>query len=102
MGPELIANRPYFVGSRTSGVDGSSEGGRLSTMRLPSTLVLYSVPLLDSIRRSGYRGKINAEPALVGGAWVLKVTYEGDSPPEVPERWHGHRVVLEEQKPADG
>jgi hypothetical protein len=83
-------------------VDGSSEGGRLSTMRLPSTLVLYSVPLLQSIRQSGYRGKVNAEPALVDGAWVLKVTYEGERPPEVPERWHGHRVVLEEQKPADG
>ena len=102
MGPELIANRPYFVGSRTSGVDGSSEGGRLSTMRLPYTLVLYSVPLLRSIRRSGYRGKVNAEPALVEGAWVLKVTYEGEGPPPVPERWHGHRVVVEEQRPADG
>jgi hypothetical protein len=98
----LISNRPYFVGSRTSGVDGSSEGGRLSTIRLPSTLVLYSVPLLQTIRGSGYRGKVNAEPALVDGAWVLKVTYEGDQPPEAPERWHGHRVVLERQKPADG
>jgi hypothetical protein len=103
MGPELITNRPYFVGSRTSGVDGSSEGGRLSTMRLPSTLVLYSVPLLQAIRRSGYKGKVNAEPALVDGAWVLKVVYEGDAPPSVPERWHGHRVVVEEApKPADG
>jgi hypothetical protein len=103
MGPELISNRPYFVGSRTSGVDGSSEGGRLSTTNLPSTLVLYSVPLLQSIRRSGYRGKVNAEPALDDGAWVLRVTYEGDDgPPSVPERWHGHRVVVEEQRPADG
>ena len=103
MGPELITNRPYFVGSRTSGVDGSSEGGRLSTMRLPSTLVLYSVPLLQTIRRSGYKGKVNAEPALVDGAWVLKVVYEGDAPPSAPERWHGHRVVVEEApKPADG
>ena len=95
-------NRPYFVGSRTSGVDGSSEGGRLSTVRLPSTLVLYSVPLLQAIRQSGYAGKVNAEPALVDGSWVLKVTYEGEQPPEVPERWHGHRVVLEPERPADG
>ena len=103
MGPELTSNRPYFVGSRTSGVDGSSEGGRLSTMRLPSTLVLYSVPLLQAIRRSGYPGKVNAEPALVDGQWVLKVTYEGgERPTEVPERWHGHRVVVEERRPADG
>src|SRR5262245_36169338 len=100
----MIANRPYFVGSRTSGVDGSSEGGRLSTMRLPSTLVLYSVPLLQKLRRDGYDGKVTAEPALVDGAWVLKVTWEGDRPPPVPEHWHGRRVALErhEPKPADG
>ena len=91
----MITNRPYFVGSRTSGVDGSSEGGRLSTTRLPSTLVLYSVPLLQAIRRAGYRGTLGAEPALVDGAWVLKVRYEGEPPPQVPERWHGHRVVVE-------
>src|SRR6266481_2565069 len=96
----VTTNRPYFVGSMTSGVDGSSEGGRLSTLRLPCTLVLYSVPLLAAIRRSGYKGKVNAEPALVDGAWVLKVTYEGEAPPQAPERWHGHRVVLEEVKPA--
>jgi hypothetical protein len=102
MGPELISNRPYFVGSRTSGVDGSSEGGRLSTVRLPSTLVLYSIPLLDAIRRAGYMGKVSAEPALGDGSWVLKVMYEGDQPPEVPSRWHGHRVVVEQQRPAHG
>jgi hypothetical protein len=94
-------NRPYFVASQTSGVDGASEGGRLSTIRLPSTLVLYSVPLLQAIKRDGYKGKLNAEPALVDGSWVIKVTYEGERPP-VPEHWHGHRVVLEELKPANG
>jgi hypothetical protein len=98
----LISNRPYFVGSLTSGVDGSSEGGRLSTIRLPSTLTLYSVPLIQAIRRAGYAGKLDAEPALVDGAWVLKVTYEGERPSGVPERWHGHRVVLEERKPGGG
>jgi hypothetical protein len=98
----LISNRPYFVGSLTSGVDGSSEGGRLSTTRLPSTLTLYSVPLIQAIKQAGHTGKLNAEPALVNGAWVLKVTYEGERPSNVPERWHGHRVMLEEQKPAGG
>ena len=102
MGPELITNRPYFVGSRTSGVDGSSEGGRLSTVRLPSTLVLYGVPLLQAIRRSGYAGKVDVEPALQDGSWVMKVTYEGAEPPEVAERWHGHRVVVERRAAADG
>jgi hypothetical protein len=97
----MITNYPRFVGSRTSGVDGSSEGGRLSTMRLPTVLVLYSVPLLESLRRRGYKGKLFAEPALVDGTWVLKVTYEGDDPPPVPERWHGHRVMVEKAAPAD-
>jgi hypothetical protein len=97
----MTTNYPRFVGSRTSGVDGSSEGGRLSTVRLSNVLVLYSVPLLDLLRRRGYKGKLTAEPALVDGAWVLKVTYEGETPPQVPERWHGHRVVVEEAPPAD-
>jgi hypothetical protein len=96
----LISNRPYFVASQTSGVDGSSEGGRLSTMRLPSALTLYSVPLLQAIKQSGYGGKLSAQPALEDGTWVLEVTYEGEEPPPVPERWHGHRVVVREQKPA--
>jgi len=45
---------------------------------------------------------VDAEPALVDGAWVLKVTYEGDGPPSVPALWHGHRVVVEPRKPSDG
>jgi len=95
-------NRPYFVGSQTSGVDGGSEGGRLSTTRLPATLVLYSVPLLQAIKRAGYQGKLNAEPALVDGSWVIKVIYEGERPSGVPALWQGHRVALEEREPADG
>ena len=95
-------DRPYFVASETSGVDGGSEGGRLSTLRLPATLVLYSVPLLQSIKRSGYQGKLNAEPALVDGSWVIKVTYEGEQPPQVPSSWQGHRVVVEEAPAANG
>jgi len=98
----MTLNRPYFVGSETSGVDGGSEGGRLSTLRLPATLVLYSVPLLQAIRRAGYQGKLNAEPALEDGSWVIKVIYEGEKPSGVQPLWQGHRVVLEERKPADG
>jgi hypothetical protein len=96
-----MTNYPRFVGSRTSGVDGSSEGGRLSTVRLPQVLVLYSVPLIQSLQSSGYKGKLAAEPALVEGVWALKVVYDGDEPPPVPERWHGHRVVVEEAPAAD-
>jgi hypothetical protein len=97
----MTTNYPRFVGSRTSGVDGSSEGGRLSTVRLPQVLVLYSVPLLQTLKNSGYKGKLAAEPALVDGVWVLKVIYEGDDPPPVPERWHGHGVVVEKAAPPD-
>ena len=85
---------PALVASMTSGVDGSSEGGRLSTTRLPYTLVVYAVPLISEVKRRGYKGKLSAEPALVEGAWVLKLVYDGDKPKDVPALWHGHRVVL--------
>lgn len=92
----MTLNQPYFVGSLTSGVDGGSEGGRLSTLRLPSVLQLYSVPLVQSIKRGGYKGTVTAEPAQADGIWVIKVLYQGDEPPAgVPELWQGHRVVVE-------
>lgn len=84
-----------------SGVDGSSEGGRISTMRLPATLVLYSVPLMQALRRRGYRGKLNAEPALTDHGWVIRLMYEGDEPPPAPPVWHGHRVIVEKAHPPD-
>ncbi len=83
------------LGSRTSGVDGSSEGGRISTIRLPQILVLYAVPLIDLIRSQGYKGKVEAEPVLVGGIWCIKLVFDGDPPPGIPERWYGHRVIVE-------
>jgi len=86
---------PALVASLTSGVDGSSEGGRLSTIRLSYTLVLYAVPLIEEIRRRGYKGKLSAEPALVDGGWVLKLVFDGDAPKDVPALWHGHHVVVE-------
>ena len=92
---EQEPNSPTLMSSRTSGHDGSSEGGRISTIRLPYTLVLYSVPLLNVIRGAGYRGKLSSEPAMVDGVPVLKVVYDGDKPAGVPKLWHGHRVVLE-------
>lgn len=94
----MEASNLGLVASPTSGVDGSSEGGRISTGRLPSTLVLYAVPLLREIRRRGYQGKLDVEPAQVDGTWSLRVAYEGDRPKGVPRRWHGHTVVLEKAK----
>ena len=89
------------LGSFTSGVDGSSEGGRINTHYLPYNLVLYAVPLLDEMRRRGYTARLNAEPAQVDGIWCLKLTYPyGEKPPKwVPERWHGHRVIVAKGPP---
>jgi hypothetical protein len=95
----MLPSEPALVASQTSGHDGSSEGGRISTMRLPSTLVLYSVPLINEIKRRGYKGKLTAEPVLIDGIWSLKLVYDGEKPLNVPDRWHGHRVVLEPAAP---
>ena len=87
------------LGSRTSGVDGSSEGGRINTIRLNQVLVLYGVPLLQELRGWGYQGKLDVEPALVDGTWCLRVRYDGEKPKDVPTLWHGHRVVVQKEKP---
>lgn len=94
-----MAQFPVTVGSPSSGVDGASEGGRQSTVRLPSTLVLYAVPLVAQLKREGYTGKLSVEPSLEPAGWAIKLIYEGDPPPDVPQRWHGHRVVVEPAPP---
>lgn len=95
----MLPGQPALVASRTSGVDGSSEGGRISTTRLPYTLVLYGVPLISEVRKSGYKGKLTAEPVQVEGTWCLKLIYDGERPRAVPERWHGHQVIVEAAPP---
>src|SRR5919201_5229263 len=88
------------LGSFTSGVDGSSEGGRINTTRLPYNLVLYGVPLLREMKRRGYTAKLDLEPVQMGGIWCLKLTYPYDQKaPKAPERWHGHRVIVEKGPP---
>ena len=87
------------LGSRTSGVDGSSEGGRINTIRLDQVLVLYGLPLVQELRANGYRGKVDVESALVDGTWCLKLRCEGERPKHVPQVWHGHRVIVEAVKP---
>jgi hypothetical protein len=89
----------HSLGSRTSGVDGSSEGGRINTINLPGALVLYGVPLLQSIQRKNPNTKLSVAPAQVDGIWCLELSYQGDEPAGVPERWHGHRVVLRKLEP---
>ncbi len=87
------------LGSRTSGVDGSSEGGRINTIDLPGALVIYGVSLVQALQARGVRSKMTAAPVKQDGRWTIELTYQGDAPKGVPERWHGHRVVLKEAPP---
>jgi hypothetical protein len=84
----------HALGSRTSGVDGSSEGGRINTINLPGALVLYGVALLQDLQRRGIKTKFAMAPVKVDGIWCLELSYTGDPPIGVPDHWHGHRVTL--------
>lgn len=86
-------------GSRTSGVDGSSEGGRINTIKLPGALVLYGVPLLQSLQRKNPKSKLSVAPVKVDGIWCLELGCQGDDPQGVPERWHGHSVIVKKIEP---
>lgn len=87
------------LGSRTSGVDGSSEGGRIDTINLPGALVIYGVALVQYLQSRGVKNRLSVAPALIDGAWCIELTYQGDPPAGVPERWHGHRAVLKASEP---
>lgn len=89
----------HSFGSRTSGVDGSSEGGRINTINLPGTLVLYGVALLQTLQRSNPKTKLSVAPIQEGGIWALQLSYEGEEPNGVPTLWHGHRVALHKVEP---
>jgi hypothetical protein len=83
----------HALGSRTSGVDGSSEGGRINTISLPGALVLYGVALVQFLQRRNPKTKLSVAPVQVDGIWSLELTYAGDAPTGVPDHWHGHRVI---------
>lgn len=87
------------LGSRTSGVDGSSEGGRINTTDLPAALVIYGVALVQRLQARGVKSKLAVEPVRVDGGWALELTYQGDAPAGVPDHWHGHRVILKAAEP---
>ena len=89
----------HALGSRTSGVDGSSEGGRINTINLPGALVLYGVALVQQLQRRNPKTKLTVAPAQVEGTWCLELTYTGDAPTGVPGHWHGHRVVIKAAEP---
>ena len=89
----------HSLGSRTSGVDGSSEGGRINTINIPGALVIYGVALLQSLQPRNPKTKLSVAPVQVDGIWCLELTYQGDEPAGVPERWHHHRVTLKKTEP---
>jgi len=88
-----------LLNSRTSGVDGSSEGGRINTERLSNTLALFGTALSDEIRARGYSGKVTVRADLVDGIPVLVATFPGDPPADVPKLWVGRRVIIEKEPP---
>jgi hypothetical protein len=89
----------HSFGSRTSGVDGSSEGGRINTINLPGALVVYGVALLQSLQRRNPKAKLSVAPVQVDGVWCLELAHEGDEPAGAPSQWHGHRVILKKVEP---
>ena len=89
----------HALGSRTSGVDGSSEGGRINTNSLPGALVLYGVALVQELQRRGLKTKLSMAPVQIDGIWCLELSYTGDPPSGVPDHWHGHRVTLRQLEP---
>ena len=50
------------LGSRTSGVDGSSEGGRINTISLPGALVIYGVALVQYLQSKGVKSRLTLPP----------------------------------------
>lgn len=89
----------HSFGSRTSGVDGSSEGGRISTIDLPGVLVIYGVALVQALQRKNPKSKLSVAPVQDGGIWTLQLSYQGADPAGVPETWNGHRVTVKKLEP---
>ena len=87
------------LGSRTSGVDGSSEGGRINTINVPGTLVLYGVALVQELQHENPKSKLSVQPLLVDGMWRLELSWQGEEPNGVPQLWHGHRVITKKIEP---
>ena len=87
------------LNSRTSGVDGSSEGGRINTELLANTLALYAAALVDELKVRGYKGKVSVHADMRDGIPLLVATFPDDPPRLVPARWHGRRVIVEKEPP---
>jgi len=84
----------------TSGVDGSSEGGRINTELLANTLALYATALVDELKARGYSGRATVRADFRDGIPVLVATFPDDPPSFVPRLWHGRGVIVEKEPPA--
>ncbi len=71
----------------------------MNTNNLPGSLVLYGVALMQVLQSRGVRSKLSVAPVQEDGMWCLELTYQGDLPAGVPERWHGHRVIVKAAPP---
>jgi hypothetical protein len=89
----------HSLGSSTSGVDGSSEGGRINTINIPGALVIYGVALVQSLQRHSPKTRLGVAPVQVDGTWCLELSYQGDEPSGAPAQWHGHKVLLKKIEP---
>ena len=89
----------HAFGSRTSGVDGSSEGGRINTINVPGGLLVKSVPLVQALQRKNPKAKLTAAPVQVDGTWCIEIAYTGDELSGVPQLWCGRRVLLKKNEP---
>ena len=87
------------LNSRTSGVDGSSEGGRINTELLANTLALYATALVDELKHRGYAGRVTVRADLRDGIPVLVATFPDDPPKFMPKLWAGRRVIVEKDPP---
>src|SRR6266571_1190243 len=89
----------HSLGSSTSGVDGSSEGGRINTINIPGALVIYGVALVQSLQRRNPKTRLSVAPAQLDGIGCMELSYQGDEPSGAPAQWHGHRVPLKRSEP---
>jgi hypothetical protein len=87
------------LNSRTSGVDGSSEGGRINTELLGNTLALYATALVDELKARGYAGRVAVRADLHDGMPVFIATFPDDPPKLAPKLWAGRRVIVEKEPP---
>ena len=55
--------------------------------------------MVQQLQAKGNKSRLTVAPIKVDGVWCLELTYQGEPPPGVPERWHGHRVVVRAAPP---